>query len=328
MKKIALVVAFIGFSALVNAQKKQNVYLFKNNGKQVSLQDSADYIRVIEEADSGEVYFKLREYYTNGKIKTAGSVSKFEPGLIYEGQFATYNDKGDKQTIFNYIANKPVGKGYYFFPNGKINKIVDFDGAKSNSIGFEGQNRFNQPSKLDYYADSLGNVLVKEGNGHFKAVVKIGSDEQMEEGDYVNGEKDGVWTGTNTSRNYSYKEKYLKGKLLSGESIKDGQTFLYAVVDEFPTYKPGITAFYEYLRRVVRYPADAQSRNISGTVLLSFVVEKDGKVSDVVVTRGVYPSIDEEALRVMRSSPKWNPGKQRGVPVRVKYNVPISFSLR
>ncbi|WP_316790762.1 TonB family protein [Pedobacter frigoris] len=328
MKKITLLVALLLFAGLTNAQKRKNIYLFKNNGKPVSLQDSADYIRVIEEPDSGAVYFKLMEYYVNGKPKTIGSVSKFEPALIYEGQFATYDDKGNKQTIFNYEANKPVGKGYYFFSNGKLNKVVDFDGAASNFAGFQGQSRFNQPSKLDYYVDSLGQVLVENGNGHFKITVKAGSENYLQEGEYVGGEKDGLWTEKNASGDFIYKEKYLKGKLLSGESYKDGKTYLYAVTDEFPTYQNGIQAFYAYLSRTVRYPRDAQDQNISGTVLLSFVVEKDGKVADAEVTRGVYPSLDDEALRVMRISPKWIPGKQRGVPMRVKYNVPIKFSLR
>ncbi|TKC05217.1 energy transducer TonB [Pedobacter frigoris] len=72
---------------------------------------------------------------------------------------------------------------------------------------------------------------------------------------------------------------------------------------------------------------DAQRDSASGKVVLSFFVDADGTVDDVKVERGVYPSLDQEAVRVVQASRGWIPGKQRGVPVRVKYNIPISFNL-
>jgi protein TonB len=84
----------------------------------------------------------------------------------------------------------------------------------------------------------------------------------------------------------------------------------------------------EYLQQNVKYPVVAQENGVQGRVVVSFVVEKDGSITDVKVVRSVDPSLDKEAARVVKSMPRWIPGKQNGSAVRVKYNVPVSFRLQ
>ena len=81
----------------------------------------------------------------------------------------------------------------------------------------------------------------------------------------------------------------------------------------------------QYLAENVKYPQDAYEQKIGGRVLVQFVIEKDGSISDVEIARGVFPSLDEEAIRVIKVMPRWNPGKQNGKAVRVKYVLPVSF---
>ena len=83
-----------------------------------------------------------------------------------------------------------------------------------------------------------------------------------------------------------------------------------------------------YLSENIKYPVEAQINGIQGRVVVSFVVEKDGSLSDVRVARSVDPELDAEALRVVSSMPKWNPGMDKGKYVRVKYNVPVSFRIQ
>ncbi|MNL41233.1 Gram-negative bacterial tonB protein [compost metagenome] len=85
--------------------------------------------------------------------------------------------------------------------------------------------------------------------------------------------------------------------------------------------------FYAYLSKAIRYPAPAQEANVQGKVFLSFIVEKNGSLTDIKVERKLGYGTDEEAVRVLKASPKWIPGIQNGRPVRVKYNIPISFAL-
>ena len=84
----------------------------------------------------------------------------------------------------------------------------------------------------------------------------------------------------------------------------------------------------QYLSSHVKYPVVAQENGIQGRVTISFVVERDGSITDVRVAKSVDPSLDREAARVVSSMPRWNPGKQNGSAVRVKFNVPVQFKLQ
>lgn len=102
---------------------------------------------------------------------------------------------------------------------------------------------------------------------------------------------------------------------------------VYDVVEQMPSFPGGISGLRTYLNQNIRYPAEAQENCVQGRVVVSLVVEKDGHISDVTVLRSVDPSLDKEAIRVVRNMPRWTPGKQGGEPVRVRYNVPVSFRL-
>ncbi len=94
-----------------------------------------------------------------------------------------------------------------------------------------------------------------------------------------------------------------------------------------PSFPGGMKAFYEYLGRTIRYPAEARKQNIQGKVYLTFTVEKDGTLTEIAVKKRLGGGTDEEAMRVLRESPKWIPGTRDNKPVRVKYDMPLSFSL-
>jgi periplasmic protein TonB len=102
---------------------------------------------------------------------------------------------------------------------------------------------------------------------------------------------------------------------------------IFVVVEEMPEFPGGELALRKYIASAIKYPTVAQENGIQGTVFVSFVVDRDGGVSNVKIVRGVDPSVDKEAMRVVSSLPKWKPGKQRGKPVRVSYSVPIHFQL-
>lgn len=104
-------------------------------------------------------------------------------------------------------------------------------------------------------------------------------------------------------------------------------TRVYDVVEQMPSFPGGISGLRTYLNQNIRYPAEAQETCAQGRVVVSFVVGKDGHISDVTVLRSVDPSLDKEAVRVIRNMPRWTPGKQGGEPVKVRYNVPVSFRL-
>src|SRR5690606_28347366 len=87
--------------------------------------------------------------------------------------------------------------------------------------------------------------------------------------------------------------------------------------EEMPSFRGGLKGFYDYFGKNVEYPKLAKKSNITGTVVVSFVIDKDGSITDIKVIKGIGFGCDEEAVRVLKNAPKWNPGKQRGVPVKV-----------
>lgn len=103
---------------------------------------------------------------------------------------------------------------------------------------------------------------------------------------------------------------------------------VFDVVEQMPSFPGGSSALMEYLHDHVKYPVVAQENGVQGRVVVSFIVEKDGSITDVRVVRSVDPSLDREAARVVSSMPRWTPGKQNGSAVRVKYNVPVMFKLQ
>ena len=103
---------------------------------------------------------------------------------------------------------------------------------------------------------------------------------------------------------------------------------VFEVVEQMPSFPGGDAALMEWLGKHINYPVVAQENGVQGRVVISFVVEKDGSITDVKVARSVDPSLDKEAVRVVKSMPKWIPGKQNGSSVRVKYNVPVKFTLQ
>jgi len=110
---------------------------------------------------------------------------------------------------------------------------------------------------------------------------------------------------------------------------EEEEEVVFVVVESMPEFPGGQQALFKYLSENVKYPVIAQENGIQGRVICQFVVNKDGSIVDVEVVRsGGDASLDKEAIRVIKSMPKWKPGKQRGKAVRVKYTVPVNFKLQ
>ena len=103
---------------------------------------------------------------------------------------------------------------------------------------------------------------------------------------------------------------------------------VFDVVEQMPSFPGGMGALMSWLSQNIKYPVIAAENGVQGRVIVQFVVEKDGSVTDVHVAKSVDPSLDKEAARVVKAMPKWNPGKQNGSAVRVKYTVPVTFKLQ
>lgn len=121
-------------------------------------------------------------------------------------------------------------------------------------------------------------------------------------------------------------QEYIAPVVEEEESAEEAQIFM--VVESMPAFPGGEPALYKYLAENIKYPQMAKESGIQGRVFVTFVVERNGSVTDVRVLRGIGGGCDEEAIRVVKGMPQWTPGKQRGKAVRVQYNLPVKFTLQ
>ena len=178
----------------------------------------------------------------------------------------------------------------------------------------------------------VGAVVVIEGtkkgavtdrDGNFQLEVSVGDKLAVS---YVGYETETIGVSKAFSTKSVGESRYFVG--LSKEFDEPKPNKVYDVVEQMPQYPGGTGKLFEYLAKNVRYPKEAENICAQGRVIATFVVEKDGSISNAKVVKSIDPALDAEALRVINGMPNWNPGMQNGEPVRVKYTVPITFRLQ
>ena len=160
---------------------------------------------------------------------------------------------------------------------------------------------------------------VKPPAAPIKQVIKI----NIVENDIIVDEDFNI--NVEATENTEVEEYIAPVKIEEEQQVDEDQIFM--VVESMPQYPGGDVELYKYLADNIRYPNIAREAGISGRVFVSFVVEKDGSVTDVKILRGIGGGCDEEAIRLVKSMPKWSPGLQRGKAVRVTYNLSVKFNL-
>ena len=134
--------------------------------------------------------------------------------------------------------------------------------------------------------------------------------------DVLNGSEDGE----------VLKAKQMLATEIVKPRVEENKVFEY--VEQMPSFPGGMAALMQYLSKNIKYPPVAEEMNIQGRVICTFVVERDGSVSDIRIAKSVDPSLDKEAVRVVSAMPRWIPGRQNGQNVRVKYTLPVTFRLQ
>ncbi|MFB9841344.1 energy transducer TonB [Mucilaginibacter ginsenosidivorans] len=320
--RIILIAFLIMITGFCSAQVKMNVYFLKNDGRYVSTRDSADYIRAVTEPDSGSTLYNVAEFYLNNKRKALGKSSTIDPPH-FEGLKLEFFKSGIKKRVLNYRNMTVVDDEFQFFPSGKPYLVLKHQATSDR------ESRAFEDYLIEACYDSTGVALATDGSGTFKLYDDTAFKTVIETGSLKNGRRDGVCTGVDDKGKSHFEEKYENGMLISGTfSNEKGEVNTYTIARSIaPAYPGGLNVFYKYLSKKIRYPDYEREHNVQGTILMSFTVEKDGKVTGIKLINTVSPNIDAEALRVMKASPPWVPGIRYGRPVRVRYQIPIGFSL-
>ncbi|MBY0542357.1 MAG: TonB family protein [Sphingobacteriaceae bacterium] len=168
----------------------------------------------------------------------------------------------------------------------------------------------------------------------FSANIKVVEDTKVNLPPPTTDELKDVVIGGLTQDGVSGQENAMPSTITNGggggqaqEGLVDNSVHNIAGVEVYPEFPGGMAAWAKFIQRNLRYPYMAQDANVQGKVYLSFVVEKDGSITDVSVLKGIGAGCDEEAMRVIKKSPKWKAGQQNNQTVRVRYTMPISYTL-
>ncbi|POY41549.1 energy transducer TonB [Flavobacterium alvei] len=237
--------------------------------------------------------------------------SKTSNGYSYEGEVSYYHKNGLIKAVTNYINGNVSGKDVEWYENGT--KKLEGENIVMDKKG-------NTQLKMNQFWDINGVQKVVDGNGFFED----NEDDESSKGEIKNGFKEGVWESYSKKANWTYKENFKEGKLISGESWGENKIINnYTELEIRPEPKGGMGNFYKYIAKNYRTPS---VQGLSGKVYVTFVIDKDGRIIDPKVLRDLGYGTGEEALRVLKKCENWIPGEQRGRKVRCTFSMPIAIN--
>ncbi|MCF8424868.1 MAG: TonB family protein [Bacteroidia bacterium] len=298
------------------------------------------------------------EYHPNGKIKFKSDYfgdcenvdsTFYENGIVKS--IKNYKVFGEWKANFQFLPNKSNNSSYLlsgtsekFYENGDIRERSSFLFGKPDGeivLYYEGGAIASKSMFKNFKREGEYSEYYENGNVKTKASFKAGN----QVGEILYFDKEG------NSSKHSEEERYVASKqqqdkldndkqLASNSEVnnnsvnsnKSTDKQIYSIIEEMPTFIGGEAELNRFIAKYIKYPVEAMEGGIQGTVYLRFVIENDGEISNIEVLKrnvtGGYKGLDNEAIRVVKSMPKWNAGKQGGKTVRSYYNLPVNFQLR
>lgn len=300
------------FSKLLFAQESNDKIIYLDSVWKETTKDNYNYYRVIKEYNLEKEAYDFEDYYKSGKIQMKGK-SETKDYLKEKGKFNYYFENGTTKKIVSYEKGKAIGEYYEWYENGQKQLEGEFILDEKKPI--------SEPTIKNYW-DKNNIQKVIDGNGDFEE----NSTQGTASGKIKNGFKDGIWIGQNKISTTTYIETYENGKLKTGIS-KDKLNMEYPYTEVFKQPKPkkGLDHFYKFIGKNFNIPKNAS--NINGRILLGFVINKDGSITDLKIIKSINTEFDEEAKRLISAYPDWSPGEYRGIKVRTSYNIPLKFEI-
>lgn len=291
----------------------QNKMIYLDSTWTEASEGNYKYIRIVEGYYQDNKTYVFKDYYKSKTLKMVGT-STDKDFLKREGQFVYYYENGKKKAAVNYINTKKDGKEFNWYDTGLLKSELEYFKNKKGEVVFKVNNYWNKQNEQKVVSGN-GDCEVEDEN--YTGIGKI-----------KDGFPDGIWKGKNFKHNFTFTESYKNGELVSGISIDSlNIEHPYKVVHEQPSYKNGTEGFYRYIAREMFIPIEARNK-VFGKIYLTFIVDKEGNLTQPKILKGIGYGIDESAIKVIKDSKKWNPGLERGIPVSVIYSLPITIAKK
>lgn len=317
LHRFALLMAFVMLPMGGYAQYQKVKELLNQHWQVVTDPQEAVYFRTVMKDSSGVRYGQVISYYAEDKPRMVGNYKENE----FFGPFLYYYPNGQVESKGNYSEGDRIGLWEEWYPTGKPRKVGNYLPDEQTK-----PYRYRDTYRITSFWDSTGTQLVTTGTGRFYSMDENGK--LLAEGAYASGAKEGKWLDYYETGKVKHEEIYQAAELVQGTYFNEqGESFTYNAYnyEAMPEYPGGMAGLTKFLSSQLRMPKEATKRRVKGTVYVGFVVGSTGQVRDVQVLRGIGAGCDEEAVRVVSAMPPWNPGRQRGQAVSVRYSLPIQF---
>lgn len=296
---------------LFSQNTSDKIIYFDSIGKDASKENYSFY-RIIKDYYTEKDLYQIKDYYKSGVLKMEGN-SKTKDELSKEGEYVYYYENGKKKKTENYIKSRLNGNSSEWYENGNLKLIGEHIDSESG---------IDSDVKIYDFWNSKNEHTVIKGNGWYEDEGEF----FLAQGNIKNGFKDGEWKGLIKDLKYQYVDLYDEGKFISGKS-KNSENIIreYTVLESRPMPKKGINNFYQFIGANFVMTKEAIKNKVSGKLIVQFIIEKDGKITEPKILKSLGYGLDEEAMRVITRYENWIPGQQRGIPVRVKYSIPLTI---
>lgn len=322
MKSILLTFLFLIIPKVCISQTSNDDAVFLDSLYNMGSEQNYKYIRIVKDYQiPNKEPYQINDYYKSGKIAMAGATAT-RIGINKTGMFIYYYENGKRKAVANYKLDKPYGIYYEFYENG--NKKLEGEWV-------DNEKTIIPNIKIKNFWNSNTIQTIKDGNGYYEENYNKGNIlnrnivKGFGKGKIKNNMKDSIWVGEYTKPNFTFIENYKNGKLISGVSIDSNKVkHKYNVIENHPVPKKGMDDFYRHIAKTFKIPEAARSTAF-GKIYLTFVVEKDGSITDVKVLRDLGNGTGKEAVRALTSYGDWIPGEIRGIKVRWLFSIPITI---
>ncbi len=304
----------------IGTSKDTIIRFFDLEGDFLTTKDKSYYYRqVYPVSNEPRRLYRVQSFYTDTNLpKFSGHSLNYDgKTLKYFGETVSYFPTGKVESVELYDElSYLIDTAYYYHPNGKLKALVYYEPNKTEA-------QANFPHYL-LYLDSLGNILLRNGNGFFRFDYKNG---QYIEGELVNDKREGIWTGWDQSK---YEEFYKEDILINGKRyLPDGKINTYSAetMEQAPKYHGDLMADVELVMRGVQFPLEFFEKYKKKTILVSFVINKSGATEDYEIEEDYDLEIKRMMIEAMQRLGKWTPAYLKGIPVRVRFTVPVRFNF-
>ena len=267
--------------------------------------------------DSVETYIDtVRAFYT--ETKKFKFIKLYNKHGYQDGNFTEAYPNGRAKERGLYKDGRKTGFVVNYYPSGKKRSTLQYFPANERVTEW-----YETDFKIIDYWDSTGNQTVSKGKGMCHCDLASGRNEV---GKVVDGLRDSIWSEYEKDT-LVLMESYSRGKMKEGVRYYNGKSFKYTKFETPAEYLGGLDGFTKILSKNLTYPQQARRMGIEGTVLISFVINKDGSPGDFKVIKGIHSDCDFEAIRVVRLLKEWYPARRRGRAVSFTVLAPVQFNL-